>query len=149
MFQVSAMVVTDYDEVLCLWQQSEGVGLNESDSRDCIAAYLERNPGLSLVARSECQVVGAVLCGHDGRRGYLHHLAVAVEHRRNGLGRSLVETCLQKLGSLGIQKCNIFLYADNDLGEQFWTNGGWVERGDLKVLQRTTSHLEADNATGC
>lgn len=138
MFQISGMTGVDYDEVLRLWQQSEGVGLNESDTRECVAAYLERNPGLSLIARNQGQVVGAVLCGHDGRRGYLHHLAVAVEHRRNGLGRSLVDTCLEKLAALGIQKCNIFLYADNDLGERFWTNGGWRERADLKILQRVT-----------
>ena len=136
--QIAEMTAAHYDEVLYLWQQSEGVGLNESDTRECIAAYLQRNPGLSLVARSERRVVGAVLCGHDGRRGYLHHLAVAVEHRRHGLGRLLVQTCLEKLASLGIQKCNLFVYAHNDAGQQFWTNGGWVERADLKILQRVT-----------
>ncbi|HXA14825.1 MAG TPA: hypothetical protein VNW23_06825 [Opitutaceae bacterium] len=72
-----ALTPTDYDAVFALWQASEGMGLNESDTRDAITSYLVRNPGLSLVAEVENKIAGAVLCGHDGRRGYLHHLAVA------------------------------------------------------------------------
>lgn len=68
--------------------------------------------------------------------GYLHHLAVTLAHRHNGVGRALVEACLAKLGSSGIQKCNIFLFSDNEPGEGFWKHIGWKERGDLKVLQK-------------
>jgi putative acetyltransferase len=137
-WQICPMTAGDYDEVLSLWQRTDGVGLNESDSRTGVEAYLGHNPGLSLVVRDGGRIVGAVLCGHDGRRGYLHHLAVAVEHRRNGLGRLLVQTCLRNLAALGIGKCNIFLYAHNDLGERFWTSSGWLERSDLKILQKPT-----------
>jgi putative acetyltransferase len=136
---ICEMTTDHYDEVLALWQATEGVGLNESDTREQIASYLARNPGLSLIARSEARIIGAVLCGHDGRRGYLHHLAVAPEWRRQGLGRRMVETCLGNLAGLGIQKCNIFLYTDNDSGEQFWRCGGWKQRTDLKILQRGTA----------
>lgn len=136
---IRSMTVDDFDEVMALWQASKGVGLDcHTDTREGITAYLARNPGLSFVARQEERVVGAVLCGHDGRRGYLHHLAVAPSHRRRGIGRVLVERCLGQLGLLGIQKCNIFLYADNDEGEAFWRRNGWLERSDLKVLQRAT-----------
>jgi ribosomal protein S18 acetylase RimI-like enzyme len=90
------------------------------------------------VARHKVRIVGAVLCGHDGRRGYLHHLAVAPAHRHNGIGRALVEACLAKLGHIGIQKCNIFLFSDNEPGEAFWKHIGWNGRGDLKVLQKPT-----------
>ena len=88
-WQLRPMRIADYDEVLALWQKSEGVGLGESDDRAAIAAYLARNPGLSLVAVAGKRTVGAVLCGHDGRRGYLHHLAAASSHRRQGIARAL------------------------------------------------------------
>ena len=136
---VSAMTTSDLQAVLGLWAQTEGVGLNESDTPEQLRAFLDRNPGLSLVARDGQQLVGAVLCGHDGRRGYLNHLAVLAEYRGHGLGRRMVETCLVALEVLGILKCNIFLYADNIPGQQFWNRCGWTERSDLRVLQRKTS----------
>lgn len=116
----------------------EGVGLNESDTPDQLKLYLNRNPGLSLVVRDNESLIGAVLCGHDGRRGYLHHLAVIPEYRKRGLGRQLIATCLALLREIGISKCNIFLYANNELGERFWTNCGWSKRYDLQVMQRPT-----------
>ena len=87
------------------------------------------------MARQGREIVGAVLCGHDGRRGYLHHLAVARDHRRKGLGRGLVAACLSELTRLAILKCNIFLFADNAVGHRFWTAAGWVNRADLRLLQ--------------
>jgi putative acetyltransferase len=137
-FSISDMQPDDYDAVLALWQESEGVGLTPSDNREAVHAFLARNPGLSLVARHDRQIVGAVLCGHDGRRGYLYHLAVAREHRQQGLGRSIVEACLLRLGSCGIAKATIFVYGHNDIGNRFWRNVGWKDRTDLVVLQRET-----------
>ena len=87
---VSAMTARDLDAVLALWGQTSGVGLNESDTPDQLRAYLDRNPGLSLIARDGTRLVAAVLCGHDGRRGYLNHLAVLPEYRGRGLGRQMV-----------------------------------------------------------
>jgi putative acetyltransferase len=116
----------------------EGIGLNESDERPAMAHFVRRNRGFSLVATSRGAVVGAVLCGHDGRRGYLHHLAVRPDWRRHGLGRKMVESCLRRLAAAGVQKCNIFLFADNARGEAFWRRIGWSARCDLKVLQRPT-----------
>jgi putative acetyltransferase len=130
------MVQHDLESVLDLWSKTEGVGLNESDSPDDLRAYLVRNPGLSLIVRDGDRVVGALLCGHDGRRGYLHHLAVRPEYRKRGLGRQMVEACLAALTGIGIRKCNIFLYAHNEPGAQFWKRCGWSQRGDLQVLQR-------------
>lgn len=137
---LSPMKVQDYDEVAALWRATEGIGLNdETDSREGIASYLTRNPAISHVARHQGRIVGAVLCGHDGRRGYLHRLAVARPWRNRGIASALVEVCLAKLASIGIPKCNIFLFADNQLGRAFWNHVAWVERADLKVLQRKTS----------
>jgi putative acetyltransferase len=126
-----------------------GVGLNESDTRPAIAAFLRRNRGLSLVARADGLLIGAVLCGHDGRRGYLHHLAVLPEWRRRGIGRLMVATCLNRLAAAGVPKCNIFLFADNKKGEVFWRRGGWKARGDLKVLQRPTGRAGWGPDRGC
>src|SRR5689334_22440590 len=99
---IEPMSIDDFDEVLHRWQATEGMSLMESDSRDAIAQYLARNPDLSLVARKGKELVGTVLCGHDGRRGYLYHLAVARAHRKSGLGKTLVERCLARLEELGI-----------------------------------------------
>lgn len=133
---IAPMSIADYDEVFGLWQRAEGVGLNESDSRERIASYLKRNPGLSLVARCGPTIVGAILCGHDGRRGYLHHLAIERSYRRQGVGRCLVENCLQRLQELGILKCNISVFDNNGSGELFWNRLGWVTRSDLRVMQK-------------
>ena len=127
--------IKDYDAVLSLWRRSEGVGLNESDTRAAIAAFLRRNPRLSFIAEKQGRIIGAVLCGHDGRRGYLHHLAVARRFRQRGIGRELVAACQAKLSQAGIQKCNIFIFASNASGRQFWTNNGWKLRTELRLMQ--------------
>jgi putative acetyltransferase len=90
---ISEMTIAEYDEVLALWQATEIMGLSEADSREGVAAYLQRNDGLSLLARHSGRLVGAVLCDHDGRRAYLHHLAVARDFRHRGIGRALVAIC--------------------------------------------------------
>jgi len=133
---IEPMRLADYEDVLRLWQNAEGVGLNESDTRTAIGSYLKRNRGMSFVARDGNDLVGAVLCGHDGRRGYLHHLAVAPSHRRNGVGTKLVARCLAELKKLSILKCNIFLYANNTAGERFWRSNGWQKRADLCLVQK-------------
>lgn len=136
-YRFRPLVVADYDEVRALWERSTGIGLNESDTREAITSFLDRNPGLSRVALApDGTLAGAVLSGHDGRRGYLHHLAVDEKHRRRGLGSRLVEQALQYLRALGIPKTNIYLFADNADGRAFWLREGWSVRDDLVVLQR-------------
>jgi|CZKI01.1.fsa_nt_gi ribosomal protein S18 acetylase RimI-like enzyme len=139
----------DYDEVYAIWKKAEGVGLNESDSREAVGRFLKRNPGLSQVAVSAGRVIATVLCGHDGRRGYLHHLAVARKWRRKGVGRSLVAACLEKLSKGGIHKCNLFLYASNRPGRVFWRRLGWNVRSDLRLVQRGTARIPGSCRTSC
>jgi ribosomal protein S18 acetylase RimI-like enzyme len=122
---------------LKLWSKAEGIGLTESDTADQIGRFLERNPGFSWVALRGGSIVGAVLCGHDGRRGYIHHLAVTASERRAGIGRALVERCLSRLREAGILKCHAFVYRTNQFGELFWGARGWERRDDLHVF----SHL--------
>lgn len=137
------LVAADLPVVLSLWANMAGVGLNESDTIPQLRAFLARNPELSLVLRQGERIVGAVLCGHDGRRGYLHHLAVLPEFRGRGLGRGLVDRCLVGLAAEGILKCNIFLYADNEPGRRFWLRHGWSPRLDLQIMQRPIDAVPA------
>lgn len=125
--------LTDYDQVMSLWNSCEGIGLSSADAPHAVRAYLDRNPRLSYVAEEDGRAVAAVLCGHDGRRGYLYHLAVHPSCRRRGIARRLVETCLAGLRDEGIRKCHIFLFKDNPQGLAFWSHLGWLPRDDIGV----------------
>ncbi len=120
------LTLADYETVLSLWQAAEGVEVAEGDGRDEIARYLERNPGLSRVAEIEGEIVGAVLCGHDGRRGHIYHLAVATGHRGHGLGRRLVLECVDGLRRCGIKRALLLVAGDNAAGRSFWISQGFA-----------------------
>ncbi len=135
--QLREMTLADYDEVYTLWAASEGIGLSSADSREAIGAFLQRNPGLAFVAVDGDIIVGAVICGTDGRRGYLHHLAVRSSHKRQGIGRHLAQACLNRLREQGIEKCHIFVYRENHSARQFWESIGWVERVELVLMTKT------------
>jgi ribosomal protein S18 acetylase RimI-like enzyme len=124
-FVIEVMQLTDYDELVAFWTGKEGVELNESDEREAIGRYLERNKNLSLVVRDQGRIVGAILSGNDGRRGYLHHLAVDEAYRGKGIGRALVERCLSDLKAIGVPRCNVFYMADNPKGKAFWERLGY------------------------
>jgi len=134
--QILQMTIADYDEVLALWKVSEGIGLSSADSRESIERFLERNPGLSFVAREDGKLVGVVLCGTDGRRGYLYHMAVTRSHRRRGLGRTLFEKCLESLKWQGVKKCHLLVYADNQDAIRFWSQTGWKHRVELIIMSK-------------
>ncbi len=131
---IREMRAEDYEVVMDLWRSSEGIGLSGSDSFADISGYLERNAGLSFVAVYSREVVGTVLGGHDGRRGYLYHLAVREDFRNNGLGRKLLERCMQGLRSMGIRKCHLMAFEQNAGARAFWQKVGWEERRDLVVM---------------
>lgn len=124
-FEIREMTIDDYEEVAALWKTTDGVWFDEDDELEKLDVYLRRNPGLSFVARCKGRVVGTVQCGHDARRGYLHHLAVAPEYRRKGLGATLVERSLARLAELGISQCNIYVLGDNAEALKFWKATGW------------------------
>lgn len=134
--RIRAFVSSDYAAARALWERTEGLGLNESDTETAVAMFLDRNPGHSAVATTASgEIIGAVLCGHDGRRGGLHHLAVDEAHRGRGIGRSLVEFCFARLAADGIPRCNIFVYEENRDGTKFWLHNGWHE-ATWKTLQK-------------
>ncbi len=133
---IRPMVMSDYAAVRRLWETCEGVGLNDADRPEALRRYLARNPGMSFVAKAADSVVGAVLCGHDGRRGYLNHLAVHPRFRQRGLARQLVDHCLEALERDGIAKCHLFIFGTNQEGRRFWRRIGWELRDDLAVASR-------------
>lgn len=136
-YTVRQMASEDYERVSEIWINSEGICLRSDDSKENIARYLRHNPGMSFVAEFNNKITGAVLCGHDTRRGYLYHLAVDKSHRKKGLGRELVQACLHALKQAGIDKCHIFVLADNQEGLGFWRNIGWELRKDIQILSKS------------
>jgi len=131
------MNINDYEAVMKLWKDTEGLGVSDADSRENIHRYLRRNSGMSFVARCGAEIVGTVLCGHDGRRGYLHHLAVRQDFRRQGLGRVLAERALEKLREEGMTKCHLFVLTRNEEGLNFWTGIGWHQREDIIIVSKS------------
>jgi ribosomal protein S18 acetylase RimI-like enzyme len=119
--------MADYDAAVTLWKRVEGVEIAEGDSRENIAFYISRNPGLSRVANDGPTIVGVALCGHDGRRGHIYHLAVDPAYQRLGLGKRLVDECLNGLRSAGIQRAIIMVADDNVCGRAFWRRCGWED----------------------
>ena len=135
-FELRKFVAGDTDAALRLWRRTEGVGLSDADRPDRLREFLSRNLGLSRVAVSGGNLIGTILCGTDGRRGYIHHLAVAAESRRNGVGRALLADALSALQRIGIRKCHAFVFQSNPFGEIFWERSGWQRRDDLQVYSR-------------
>ena len=136
---IRPMVMDDYAAVRNLWEACEGVGLSDADQPEALSAYLDRNPGMSCIALWKGQIVGTALCGHDGRRGYLNHLAVTPQHRRQGIARRLVAHCLDALQQIGIAKCHLFIFSTNAEGRNFWRHVGWQLRSDLAVASYSLS----------
>ena len=128
---IRGMTMADYDRVIALLQTTPGVTFRDADSPQATARYLERNPGLSFVAERDGAIVGCIMCGHDGRRGYLQHLAVHPAHRQQGIAAALARRCLAQLESLGIFKSHLDVFKTNEAGQAFWQSQGWKLRTDI------------------
>lgn len=145
---IRAFEAADYDAALALWRRTPGVGLSDADQRAPIEAFLARNPGTSFVALEGGELVGTLLCGHDGRRGLIHHLVVAMPHRRCGIARRLLARSLAALRSAGIGKCHLLVFRDNAEGLAFWRGIGAAERGELALFSMLTPAPACSAATG-
>ena len=120
-------VIGDYEAAVALWKIEHGVEICEGDSREEIGEYLKRNPRLSRVAEADREIVGAVLCGHDGRRGFIYHLAVSPRYRGRGIGKMLLNDCVRLLREAGLKRAIILVAGDNPAGHQFWLRTGWED----------------------
>jgi ribosomal protein S18 acetylase RimI-like enzyme len=130
------MTISDYDQILALWQKTPGLGLSDADSREGISAFLKRNTGLCFVYEEGERLIGTILCGHDGRRGYIYHLAVDEAYRKRGIGRQLTQQSLDALQQRGIAKCHLFVYRDNKEAELFYDRLGWQKRTTLDIFSK-------------
>jgi N-acetylglutamate synthase len=119
--------ISDYAAALELWERVEGLEIAEGDDREGVACFLARNPGLSRVAVDGAAIVGIALCGHDGRRGYIYHLAVDPVYQARGLGKRLMDECLDGLRKAGLKRALILVADDNPVGRKFWRRHGWEE----------------------
>ncbi|KAA8562146.1 Acetyltransferase YpeA [Pseudomonas extremaustralis] len=142
MHTIRTMTPSDYAAVLALMQDTPGISLREVDSREATERYLARNPGLSFVVEREGRLIGCVMCGHDGRRGYLQHLLVLPAYRRQGIAQALTQRCLNALEALGIYKCHLDVFKTNTPAAQYWQGQGWQLRTDIDRYSFTRSGNE-------
>ncbi len=132
--EIRPMEIKDYEAVTRIWNESEGLTMRDSDSRESIASYLARNPGMSFVAVLRGEIVGGVLVGTDGRRGYLQHLAVSPSHRGQGIGRLLVFAAVDGLKQEGIEKTHLFVHTVNVAAQNFYEGLGWFARDEIRMF---------------
>lgn len=128
----------DHDAAWALWASTEGIGLSSANSFEGVSRFLRRNPSSCFVATDNGVLVGTILCGHDGRRGLIHSLAVSAAHRRRGLGRRLVTRALAALRQEGIEKCHLLVFNENSEGRAFWKGIGAEERTTLALYSLPT-----------
>lgn len=130
---VRTMTIEDYEGVYDLWMTIKGFAIRSiDDSREGIARFIKRNPETSVVACDKNgKIVGAILCGHDGRRGCLYHVCVHSDYRKQGIGKSMVVHCMKALELEGISKVSLIAFTQNDVGNAFWNGIGWTKREDL------------------
>lgn len=142
---VRLMTMEDYDEVYALWLTIKGFAIRSiDDSREGVERFLRRNPTTSVVAVEDGKIAGAILCGHDGRRGCLYHVCVAPEYRRRGIGKAMVLFCMEALKKEGINKVSLIAFTKNDIGNAFWHKVGWIQREDLNYYDFV---LNSENIT--
>ncbi len=123
---VFEMTLADYPALIAIWQSDAGVGLGPGDDEPGISRYLKRNPGMSFVAKFEGKIIGSILGGHDGRRGYIYHLFVLPEHRGKKISNHLLERALSAMAEAGIPRCLITVLKENAAGNEFWRAKKWT-----------------------
>lgn len=143
MIKIRVMNIEDYDGIYDLWINTPGMGLNTTDdSREGIDKYLKRNPMSSFVAEDDGKIIGVIMSGHDGRRGYIHHTAVLPDYRNQGIAKKLVDNAMNALDKEGINKVGLVAFERNEIGNGFWENIGFVVRDDLVYRNKNIHELQ-------
>jgi ribosomal protein S18 acetylase RimI-like enzyme len=137
MYKIKAMVIENYSEIINLWKNTNGVGLSgNDDSRKSIKIFLEKNPNTCFVVEYNNEIIGTIMAGNDGRRGHIYHLMIKPEHRKNGLGKKLLEKTEKALKKEGIRKIFLVAFKKNRTGNIFWENNGYEIRNDLNYRDK-------------
>ena len=140
---IRSMVIEDYEEIYDLWTKIKGFAMRSiDDSKEGVERFLRRNPDSSVVAVKDGKVVGAILCGHDGRRGCLYHVCVDPDYRKQGIGTKMVVFAMNALKKEKISKVSLIAFTENDIGNSFWRKIGWTQRMDLNYYDFV---LNSDN----
>ncbi|MBQ5333815.1 MAG: GNAT family N-acetyltransferase [Oscillospiraceae bacterium] len=139
---IRILTLNDYDEMYALWLSCKGMGLNDvDDSREGIGRFLERNPETCFAAIENGFIIGVILAGNDGRRGFIYHTAVSPEYRKKGVGTALVSAALEALKRLGITKTALVVFGRNELGNTFWEKQGFTARNDLVYRNKALAEM--------
>ena len=139
---IRIMDIADYDKVYDLWMSCKNMGFNNlDDSREGIEKFLKRNPTTSFVAEEADRIVGVVLSGHDGRRGYVYHMSVAEDCRKQGIASKLLENSLAALKEEGINKVALLVFNRNEVGNAFWESQGFIVRDDVAYRNRALTEI--------
>ena len=145
-YEIRVMTTDDYEEVHNLWMSIHGFAIRSiDDSKEGVERFIKRNPKTSVVAVSDGKIVGAILCGHDGRRGCLYHVCVHEDYRKHGIGKSMAVACVRALQAEQINKVNIVAFKSNELGNHFWKEEGWNFRDDLNYYDFTLNEANITN----
>ena len=145
MWKIRVMREEDYEGVYALWTSISGFGIRTiDDSKEGVEKFIRRNPTTSMVAEEDGKIVGAMLCGHDGRRGCFYHVCVEKNHRKHGIGKAMAEAAMEALKKEGISKVSLIAFQSNEVGNRFWRSLGWTFREDLNYYDYT---LNENNIT--
>ena len=145
LMEIRTMTIADYEGVHDLWKTIRGFAIRSiDDSKEGVERFLKRNPTTSVVAVDKDTVIGAILCGHDGRRGCFYHVCVAKEYRKHGIGKQMASFAIEALKKEGINKVSLIAFKNNEIGNRFWKSVGWTFRDDLNYYDFT---LNEENIT--
>ena len=129
---IRPMAEEDYEKVYGLWRTIKGFGIRSmDDSKEGVTRFIRRNPSTSMVAETKGQLVGAILCGHDGRRGCFYHVCVREDYRKRGIGKNMAVKAMRALQEEQINKVCLIAFKKNEIGNSFWKSVGWTFREDL------------------
>ena len=132
---IEKMRIEDYDDIYRLWTNTNGITLRAiDDSKEGIVKFLKRNPNTNFICRIDGNVIGCILCGHDGRKGFIYHAVVDENYRARGIGTKLVECVINSLKEENITKIGVFVNSDNITGNKFWDSLGFEQKDDLIYL---------------
>ena len=126
--------MSDWEAAWQLWQKELGKSTDDSWDREKVESFLERNPGLSFVAMVDGSFAGTVMCGFDGRRGYVYHLAVAEGNKRKGIGTALMQIAVSKLKDAGAGKIHLMVFVENECAQIFYNKLGFQNREDVTLM---------------
>ena len=139
---IRLMTIDDYEKVYELWMSCAGMGLNNlDDSKEGIEKFLKRNPDSCFVADVDNNIVGVIIVGNDGRRGYIYHTAVNPQYRKQGIAKSLVDTSMTALQKIGINKAALVVFDRNEIGNDFWEKMGFTIRDDLIYRNKALTEI--------